>query len=66
MILEEFYTCPYCFSEVSILIEPAEGAQEYIEDCENCCNPIQFRFAVEYNEFDEAEVTYLEADSIEQ
>ena len=65
-MLEEFYTCPYCFSEVSILIEPLEGAQDYIEDCENCCNPIRFRYCVEYNEYDEPELGYLEADSIEQ
>ena len=39
---EYFYQCPYCFSEVSILIDLSLPEQEYIEDCERCCNPIQF------------------------
>lgn len=39
---EVFYTCPYCFSTVSLLVDSSAGEQSYIEDCERCCNPIQF------------------------
>ncbi len=39
---ELFYTCPYCFTEVSILADLSVDIQEYIEDCERCCNPIEF------------------------
>lgn len=39
---EVFYQCPYCFSEVSILLDPSVLRQELIEDCERCCNPIEF------------------------
>jgi len=39
---EIFYTCPYCFSESSILVDLSVNEQEYIEDCERCCNPIEF------------------------
>lgn len=42
---EVFYLCPYCFSEVSILVDTSVPAQEYIEDCERCCNPIEFRIS---------------------
>ena len=38
---EKFLQCPYCWEEISILVEEAmEG--EWIEDCEVCCNPIRF------------------------
>jgi hypothetical protein len=34
--------CPYCGETVSIRLDPAGGAaQEYIEDCEVCCQPWQ-------------------------
>jgi hypothetical protein len=39
---ELFYTCPYCFSQVSIVADLSVPEQEYIEDCERCCNPIEF------------------------
>jgi hypothetical protein len=41
-MLEQFYTCPFCLTEVSILIDPSIREQSYIEDCERCCRPIEF------------------------
>jgi hypothetical protein len=33
-------TCPYCGEEVEVCLDPGSGAeQEYIEDCEVCCQP---------------------------
>lgn len=61
-MLEHFYTCPYCFSEVSILIDPSRSEQEYIEDCERCCNPIRFRFKLSGAEG----MLYFEATAIGQ
>ncbi len=40
-MLEHFFTCPYCFEEISFLIDGSESRQSYIEDCEVCCNPIE-------------------------
>ena len=35
-------TCPYCSKIVEISIDPGGGSvQEYVEDCEVCCNPWQ-------------------------
>lgn len=32
--------CPYCNEAVEIAIDPGGGAsQEYVEDCEVCCQP---------------------------
>lgn len=37
---EHFFQCPYCWEEISMLLDPSVGRQNYIEDCEVCCNPI--------------------------
>ena len=39
---EHFYQCPYCWEQVSVLVDVSQPSQTYIEDCEVCCNPIQF------------------------
>ena len=39
---EVFYQCPYCWEEVSVLVDLSQYNQKYIEDCEVCCNPIEF------------------------
>ena len=33
-------TCPYCGEPIRLLVDPSEGASEYIEDCEVCCRPM--------------------------
>jgi hypothetical protein len=35
-------TCPYCGEIVTITVDPGGGSsQQYVEDCEVCCNPWQ-------------------------
>jgi transcription elongation factor Elf1 len=41
--LEHTFTCHYCGSETSMLLDPT-ASQEYVEDCEVCCKPIQIRY----------------------
>ncbi|MFQ3349776.1 MAG: hypothetical protein ACI87X_000562 [Candidatus Arcticimaribacter sp.] len=41
---EHFFQCPYCWEEISMLLEPSSTVQQYIEDCEVCCRPIQIEF----------------------
>ncbi len=45
--IEHFFACPYCFEEISMLLDCSQGGQSYIEDCEVCCNPIEVVFQVE-------------------
>jgi hypothetical protein len=34
--------CPYCGELIDLAIDPGGGAvQEYVEDCEVCCRPLQ-------------------------
>jgi hypothetical protein len=37
---EHFFQCPYCWEEISMLLDPSISRQTYVEDCEVCCNPI--------------------------
>jgi hypothetical protein len=40
--------CPYCGESVEVALDPGGGAsQEYIEDCEVCCQP--WRVIVHYH-----------------
>lgn len=39
-MLEHFFQCPYCWEEISMLLDSSVIDQTYVEDCEVCCNPI--------------------------
>ena len=41
-MIEHYFQCPYCWQNISVLLDPSIPRQTYIEDCEVCCNPIQF------------------------
>lgn len=58
---EYFFQCPYCWEDISMLIDMSQRHQSYIEDCEVCCNPIQLSIIVE-----DVEVLSFQAESIEQ
>ena len=32
--------CPYCGEELEIFIDGSTGSQDYIEDCQVCCSPM--------------------------
>lgn len=51
-MIENFFSCPYCFQEISFLIDPSVPLQHYIEDCEVCCNPISVRIEVKNGEIE--------------
>jgi hypothetical protein len=34
--------CPYCGETINVLVEPSDVDQQYIEDCQVCCQPINF------------------------
>lgn len=45
-MLEHYFQCPYCWEEISMLLDPSVS-QTYIEDCEVCCNPIEIHVRFE-------------------
>lgn len=32
--------CPYCWETLEISVDPSVPEQEYVEDCQVCCQPI--------------------------
>ena len=54
-------TCPYCGAPVEIALDPGSGdEQEYIEDCEVCCQP--WRVSVTYDGSGGANVSLAQLD----
>lgn len=59
--MEHFFQCPYCWEEISMLLDSSVSHQTYIEDCEVCCNPIEVSPS-----FDGRELIGFNGESIEQ
>ena len=52
--MEYFFTCPYCWEEISMVLDTSVRRQTYVEDCEVCCNPIEVRYTV----YDESSIDF--------
>jgi hypothetical protein len=39
--------CPYCGEQLEVLIDNSAGDQEYIEDCQVCCSPIELSVQID-------------------
>ncbi|MEX2482847.1 MAG: CPXCG motif-containing cysteine-rich protein [Gammaproteobacteria bacterium] len=42
--------CPYCGSAITVLVDPSVAQQNYIEDCEVCCQPMTLSCVSENDE----------------
>jgi hypothetical protein len=60
-MIEHFFQCPYCWEDISMLLDSSVSQQTYVEDCEVCCNPIQI-----IPSFDAETLIGFEAINIEQ
>ncbi|WP_318345290.1 CPXCG motif-containing cysteine-rich protein [Flagellimonas baculiformis] len=58
---EHFFQCPYCWEEISFLLDSSVPRQTYVEDCEVCCNPIEVSLT-----FEEQELIAFEARELGQ
>ena len=58
---EYFFQCPYCWEQISMLVDTSQNHQSYVEDCEICCNPIQVSVTTENQE-----ITHFQAENLEQ
>jgi hypothetical protein len=47
VIQEQTVTCPYCGERIDILLDLSVPYQNYIEDCQVCCQPIVFDISVD-------------------
>lgn len=39
--------CPYCDQNIELLIDCSVAHQQYIEDCQVCCRPIELTVRVD-------------------
>lgn len=60
-MLEHEFQCPYCWENITMLLDSSVPRQTYIEDCEICCNPIEVSV-----EFNQEELTLFSVQNIEQ
>ncbi|MEX0360282.1 CPXCG motif-containing cysteine-rich protein [Flagellimonas sp.] len=58
-MLEHFFQCPYCWEEISFLLDTSVRQQTYVEDCEVCCNPIESQVGFENGELTQFQVRLL-------
>ena len=58
--MEHSFTCPYCWEEISMVLDPSVRRQTYVEDCEVCCNPIELRYVMEDDALVDFEAKVLE------
>ncbi len=49
-LLEVGVQCPYCWERFTLLVDGSVDQQEYVEDCEICCRPIDFSIVIDDDE----------------
>ncbi len=49
LLQENIISCPYCGEMITILVDGSVDEQQYIEDCQVCCRPIDIRVSVSAN-----------------
>ena len=45
----KYIACPYCGEKIELVVDCSIPEQEYIEDCEVCCRPINLLITIEGN-----------------
>ena len=58
--MEHFFTCPYCWQTISIVLDVSVPEQTYVEDCEVCCQPIEVSYTAAEEEIVDFEARALE------
>jgi hypothetical protein len=49
LLEENTISCPYCGELITILVDRSVKTQQYIEDCQVCCRPIDIQVIVSAN-----------------
>ncbi len=45
-MIEYYFDCPHCWENQLKMIDSTLEKQIFIEDCEVCCNPIEFNVSI--------------------
>jgi predicted DsbA family dithiol-disulfide isomerase len=49
-LTEHLISCPFCAETMTILIDASAGSQQYIEDCQVCCRPMQVNLTLRHGD----------------
>ena len=58
-MIEYYFDCPHCWQNQLKMIDPSLEKQNFIEDCEVCCNPLEFILTVINNRIESFTVVTL-------
>ncbi len=47
MLRTEKIHCPYCGEKLDITLDLSSGGQNYIEDCQVCCRPMEISLEID-------------------
>ena len=45
-MIEHYFNCPHCWQNQLKIIDSSVEEQSFIEDCEVCCNPLEFELKI--------------------
>ena len=48
-MIEYYFDCPHCWENQLKMIDASVTNQNFIEDCEICCNPLEFHLSIQNN-----------------
>jgi transcription elongation factor Elf1 len=60
LTLEHHFNCPYCGAAISVILDLSQRAEDYVEDCEVCCQPMRVAYAT-----DDAELSWFRVDRLD-
>jgi len=63
MLLQQLCSslCPYCGEMIELLVDSSVPQQDYIEDCQVCCQPMRVLVSIDENDVPSVE-TFHEND----
>lgn len=56
-LIEREIGCPFCAETITLLVDTSAGSQDYIEDCQVCCRPMNIDFSCAGGELSELRVS---------
>ena len=59
-MIEHYFDCPHCWETQLKMIDPSVDEQNFIEDCEVCCNPLEFNLSVMSNNLESFSVSSID------
>ncbi len=59
-MIEHYFDCPHCWENQLKMIDSSVIHQNFIEDCQICCNPLEFEFIIQENTLQSFSVISIE------